>query len=692
MWFEEMINNRNKSVVRDMKWTADGTKICIVYEDGAVIVGSVDGNRLWGKELDFQLALVEWSPDSAYILFVSTDSRIFAFDAMGNKVKKLQLPIVDHPLCPPPRKKGGGPGVDVAAISWYDGAEGSADRNAPSLAIALANGLVQVSRGVDDPEPLVLETQLDPLTQCKWDSKGSVLAVAGLRRSEGAGKPSTVVQFYDAFGGLLRTLKVPGGGINALSWEGGGLRIALAVDAYIYFANIRPDYKWAFMPPPLGQSSRVGAPGGGTLCYAYTKPDKVDSSVMFWDTAADEKSVVTVKALRHLAASGSHAVLVTGPHVGGGFRVVLCDGTGAPLDERALPLGLVPAHCCMTAYHVFVGDRRFVYVWQYRTQQMAGGQAAVAVAAQKLMGRAAARERVLDVAMAERSVRQAGGVAAAIVAAQTVDAFAYPQARQADKEDPVVALCASETSLMIGLESGAVHRYGLPLVSLEQRYELGSAPSLLKLNCDSTLMAHVDGHGQLGLLDLLASQSHDKSPQKEAEEGGAQESVPVYLPSEDGGPAASGGKGGEKKGGEEEDDRRVFERKDCWDMIWSADHPRSLVTMEKTRMFMFEGLVAQEPTLSSGYLAWFEGGEVRAAMLDEVYAMPDRPSGATMMCDLEGQRLRAVRELLEAKGCTEAFAHVEAIERAVTSSSASSSASSSKRAAGQLFNFRANSL
>ena len=57
-----MINNRNKSVVRDMKWNASGTKICIVYEDGAVIVGSVDGNRLWGKDLDHELALVEWSP------------------------------------------------------------------------------------------------------------------------------------------------------------------------------------------------------------------------------------------------------------------------------------------------------------------------------------------------------------------------------------------------------------------------------------------------------------------------------------------------------------------------------------------------------------------------------------------------------------------------------------------------------
>jgi len=38
-WFEEMINNRNKSFVRDMRWTPAGEKICIAYDDGAVIVG-----------------------------------------------------------------------------------------------------------------------------------------------------------------------------------------------------------------------------------------------------------------------------------------------------------------------------------------------------------------------------------------------------------------------------------------------------------------------------------------------------------------------------------------------------------------------------------------------------------------------------------------------------------------------------
>ena len=50
MWFEEMINNRNKSFVRDMKWDGGGMRICIVYEDGVIIVGSVDGKRLWAHE------------------------------------------------------------------------------------------------------------------------------------------------------------------------------------------------------------------------------------------------------------------------------------------------------------------------------------------------------------------------------------------------------------------------------------------------------------------------------------------------------------------------------------------------------------------------------------------------------------------------------------------------------------------
>lgn len=41
-WYEEMTNDRKKSTVKGMAWTSDGQKICIVYDDGTVIVGMVD--------------------------------------------------------------------------------------------------------------------------------------------------------------------------------------------------------------------------------------------------------------------------------------------------------------------------------------------------------------------------------------------------------------------------------------------------------------------------------------------------------------------------------------------------------------------------------------------------------------------------------------------------------------------------
>lgn len=83
-WYEEMINNRNKSVVKGMSWNSDGQKICIVYEDGAVIVGSVDGNRIWGKELkSAALSGVCWSPDSRLLLFSMASGEVHVYDAMG---------------------------------------------------------------------------------------------------------------------------------------------------------------------------------------------------------------------------------------------------------------------------------------------------------------------------------------------------------------------------------------------------------------------------------------------------------------------------------------------------------------------------------------------------------------------------------------------------------------------------------
>lgn len=90
-WYEEMINNRKKSTVVGMAWSADGQKICIIYEDGAVIVGCVGGNRIWGKELKHvQLSDVQWSPDGKLLLFSLKNGQVHLYDNQGNfVVKKL---------------------------------------------------------------------------------------------------------------------------------------------------------------------------------------------------------------------------------------------------------------------------------------------------------------------------------------------------------------------------------------------------------------------------------------------------------------------------------------------------------------------------------------------------------------------------------------------------------------------------
>lgn len=110
--------------------------------------------------------------------------------------------------------------TDIIGIDWYDGKRGYRDPNSPSLAIALANGKVQLTRSVRDHNPVLIDTGLK-LNQCKWNTTGTALALSGtqkLRRQRKGkdGQPTgksetatiTVVQFYNPFGVHLRSMNV----------------------------------------------------------------------------------------------------------------------------------------------------------------------------------------------------------------------------------------------------------------------------------------------------------------------------------------------------------------------------------------------------------------------------------------------------------------------------------------------------
>ena len=127
-----------------------------------------------------------------------------------------------------------------------------------------------------------------------------------------------------------------------------------------------------------------------------------------------------------------------------------------------------------------------------------------------------------------------------------------------DSSDPIVAIAASDKCLVVARESGAAHRYSLPHIALEEKFDLKCKPAAIAINCASTRLTVIDSNSTLTLFDMTAA------------------------------PAPASGEAGEGAG----PTRGAFiefEKKDVWDMIWSDDVPELFAYTEKTRVFIVRG-------------------------------------------------------------------------------------------------------
>lgn len=461
-WYEEMINNRNKSVVKGMAWNSDGQKICIVYEDGAVIVGSVDGNRIWGKELkNVMLSGVCWSPDSRLLLFSMATGEIHIYDGMGSFVSKMNIQCLTNTSQT----------ARIISLQWYDGKHGQIETDAPSLMVCYENGRVQIMKNETDENPVLLDTGLITVG-CQWNHDGSILAIAGILSDiHSQEKEANVVQFYSPFGELLRTLKVPGKQISACAWEGGSLRIALAVDSFIYFANIRPDYKWAYF--------------ANTVVYTYSKPDRTEADITFWNTRSGEKNTRHVNRLNAISSSSEHCVLAItlGDDHDQSYSLTLCNSLGTTVDTKLI--SMEPSSVCMTPTTVFAASRDHFYVWYFRTAQ-------TWTQVDSKPNRSANRkEQVYHV-----DDTPTGGVG-----------MNGNQYSSKPTNDPICCLAASEKILLIGRESGLIQLYSLPSITLTNRYNVNTKPYKMAINSNSTTVSVIGVTGLLLFIKLDGSSS-----------------------------------------------------------------------------------------------------------------------------------------------------------------------------------------
>ena len=458
LWYEEMVNNRNRSVVKDLAWNNEGKCVCIIYEDGAVIVGGVDGSRVWGTELDKSLERITWSANDKYLLFGLSNGDVDLHDGSnGSFLSKIPILCVETGGDSPPK---------IVGLEWSKYAPTDKSDQAAVLAICYSNGKAQLMKGDTDEKPYLVDTALK-VSSMHWNPQGTLIAFAGLPLvSNPDDKPIVTVQFYSNTGVHLRTLRVPGTHCGGVTWEGQGLRIALAVDSYIYFANIRPDYLTAYF--------------NNTCVYSYPRPDHNDTAVMYWNVKSFEKNVKSVRRLSHVKAAGDVCALVMRSEDLQQYMIQLTNAIGAPVDVRYIDIE--PKVVAINESRVAVCSSESVFVWQFQA--------------------ASSNIDMLDPVSIQQGRKEntefSFHVDDIVLADSPPSTFSKKNATQ----DFICACEMSEKYLIVGRESGAIQIYSLSPMASVARFQFNNRPQNLKINCDSTQLAFVDPHGLMCMMPI----------------------------------------------------------------------------------------------------------------------------------------------------------------------------------------------
>lgn len=397
----------------------------------------------------------------------------------------------------------------------------------------------------------------------------------------------------------LRSLKVPGREISALAWEAKSLRIALAVDSFIYFANIRADYHWAYF--------------NKTLAFVNSENVRQGCTITFWDTVSNQCFIKQVDTVIGMAATTEHCVMAL-EHIrqpddkdmpseaAEKFQLLVCNTMSTTLDAKYSDVR--PSFLGINSSFVAVASKNQFLLWHYNTPK---GVASLHLSKMRRDKRFHIDDNPSGVVEVLNDLDRTG--------------YDLP-VNDAPTTDPICCLAISEVVLLIGRESGLLQEYTVPQVALCNRYNMPVRPSKIAINCNSTKAAIIDANGGLATIELSRKSSLSLGPSADQFAGG-------------------------------------IERKDVWAVCWARDNPQLLAIMEKTRMYVFRGSDPEEPISCTGYICDFDDLEISAVMLDDLVNGVTTPNHSEHFLQLRVKSLRDTEELLTHVGIAEAKQFIE---------------------------------
>lgn len=495
--------------------------------------------------------------------------------------------------------------IPIIGLNWYSGCT---QGNRPTLAICYENGKIQLMKNEYDDFPIIIDANIQ-ITCSQWNDHGTILAICGMKHVLNE-KEVNQVMFFSANGKHLRTLKIPGHEIMSLSWEGkSNCRIALAIDSFIYFANIRLDYIWCYFNETIAYLEVSNQSNQNILI------DFNQSVVIFWDMKNNQTYTKVVDFVFSMCAFGEHCVIASEAH-----KIVSKDANlvmennfqdhtyvlnifntlGTIIDSKIIDLK--PLFVTMNSTYVIVGNESQFLLWQYHTPKST---------LQRMKQKKEKRYHVDDTP---------SGVNEVLNDLDRINHETSSKIITSTTKDPISCMTASDKILLIARESGTIQEYILPNIAISNRHTFSNKILKMALNCNSTRACVVDSMGAMCTINL---NDYDKN---------SSESIQIGR----------------------------IERKDVWSVCWAKDNPQLLAIMEKTRMYIFRNQDPEEPISSCGYICEFNDLEITAVLLDEIVNGLSAPSTTEQhLLHLRVKSLRDTEELLLHVGLTEAKQFIE---------------------------------
>lgn len=209
----ELVNNRGTQI-SDFQWSNDGSKVLIAYADGYVLVGTAFGRRIWARQLNIGTFVTNpsthsqpscllsstWSADDSRIVVGSSIGELIELDAYHNGSLVSTTEVL--------------PGIGIIGLQWVKvpcssqqsktkatSVTTEEEKSSVRLSLYLRNGKVVLMNSCGDQQATIIRTGLID-GKMLWSTDGSILAVAGLRKSQSI----STVRFFQPSGQLLFTL------------------------------------------------------------------------------------------------------------------------------------------------------------------------------------------------------------------------------------------------------------------------------------------------------------------------------------------------------------------------------------------------------------------------------------------------------------------------------------------------------